>query len=369
LTPGTEHWIRGEFLKRKTKTFIDRAKNSIIMAIELFNRPSEMCRVEGVVLFLDHSFEMLLKAIIFEKTGRLRGNKEKVNFGFDKCLNICESHLNLINKDQGLILRDINDFRDIAVHDILEMSEGLLYTHAQSAVQIFGTLLKKVFKQDLSKELPARILPISTLMPQDLNILVSSDLDGIRALLGKKKRREEEAEARLRPYQVIEENLNEIQGSNARTPSMRKLISRMKGGEWRPILPMVAGLAQSTSTGIPISLHVTKHEGFPVKIDPNASSNLAFRFIKPEDKYPFLTMDLAKKLDISIHKLIGLLKLFGLKGKEDFHMEMKISKTGHVQRYSEKAYMVLRRAIDKDGIESLWQAYKNKTSKKSDDYL
>jgi hypothetical protein len=356
-------------VKRKTSFLIERSKSSVILAIELFNRPSDQGRMEGVLFFLDHAFEMLLKGIVFEKTGRLRGRREKLNYGFDRCLNICESQLHVIDKDEALILRNIDDLRDAAMHDILEMSEGLLYSHAQSAVQIFGALLKKVFNRELSKELPARILPISTSLPKDINTLVTSDLDAVRALLGGRRRREDEAEAYLRPYQIIEQNLHKVHETGGTAPNVQKLIKRMKSGDWRPALPMVAGLVQSTSSGIPLSIHMTKKEGFPVRIDPNAPTALAFRYIKPEDKWPYLTKELSNKLGISSNKFVGLVKLFSLKGNDDYHTGLKVSKTGYLQRYSEKTFQVLNAAIEKEGIDALWKAAKNGEKKIPEDFL
>ena len=58
-------------MKRKTRKFLDCAKESLILGVEIFNRPSEVGRVEGVLLTMNHAFEMLLKAVVFEKTGRI----------------------------------------------------------------------------------------------------------------------------------------------------------------------------------------------------------------------------------------------------------------------------------------------------------
>jgi hypothetical protein len=58
--------------------------------------PSDNARVEGVFL-LDHSFEILLQAVVFEKTSRIRNRRESYNYGFEKCLNICQSQLSLVD--------------------------------------------------------------------------------------------------------------------------------------------------------------------------------------------------------------------------------------------------------------------------------
>jgi hypothetical protein len=341
-------------VRRKTRSFLDCAKDSLFLAVEMFNRPSDVGRIEGVLLFLNHAFEMLLKAVVLEKTGRIRGRREKLNYTFEKCLNICESQLSVIDKDAALILRNLNGFRDAAAHDLVGISEGLLYGHAQSAVQIFGMVLKKAFNKDLNRLLPRRVLPLSASVPTEISTVVAEDMAAIKSLLGSKRRREDEAEAKLRPYQVIEKNIRSVQGLSDVTVSSSRAIRRLKAGDWKTVMPMVAGLVQSTASGIPVSLHVTKREGFPVRIDPTSSTSIAFRYIKPEDKYPYLTKELADKLGTTTPRIVAFAKLFQMKGNDDFHTSIKISKAGLVSRYSEKARQVMAAAIRRDGVDQLW---------------
>ncbi|MBI4028200.1 MAG: hypothetical protein HY360_24660 [Verrucomicrobia bacterium] len=337
--------------------------------MELFNRPSDIARQEGVLLLLTHAFEMLLKGVVLEKTGRIRSPRDRYNYGFEKCLNIVQDQLSLVDKDEVLILKNLNGFRDAAAHDLVEMSEGLLYGHAQSALNIFGTLLKKVFSRDLVKELPRRVLPICTVAPSDISMVVAQDMASIGGLLGVKRRREDEAESRLRPYQVIERNIREVQGIGKDAPSTSRLVRRIKSGDWKVVLPMVAGLVQPATGGIPISLHVTKGEGFPIRIDPSAPTAIAFRYIKPEDKYPYLTSELAVKIGISISRVVGFVKLFGMKGNEAFHTSMKISASGIVHRYSDRTRRVIEEAIRKHGVEQLWSKAKAGEKLAARDYL
>ena len=58
-------------------------------------------------MLLDHSFEILLKAVIFEKTGRIRRKRDKYNYSFDKCVDICKSQLKVLDKDEALLLRNL----------------------------------------------------------------------------------------------------------------------------------------------------------------------------------------------------------------------------------------------------------------------
>ena len=132
---------------------------------------------------------------------------------------------------------------------------------------------------------------------------------------------------------------------------------------------MVAGLVQSEYGGIPMTIHVSKREGMPVRIDPNAPTVIAFRYVKPEDKYPFLTRDLAGRLGISMNKVAAFAKLFGLKGNDEYHTGIRVSSTGRVHRYSQKALEVMRNSIDQNGAEWLWRASRQGKTLDPQEYL
>jgi len=51
-------------IKREAAELRKRAINSLVLAIELFNRPHDLGRSEAVLILLHHAFEMLLKAIM-----------------------------------------------------------------------------------------------------------------------------------------------------------------------------------------------------------------------------------------------------------------------------------------------------------------
>jgi hypothetical protein len=76
-------------------------------------------------------------------------------------------------------------------------------------------------------------------------------------------------------------------------------------------------------------------EGPAFRIDQTAPTGIAFRYVRPEDKYPFLTTDVADRVGVGRNRVVGLAKLFGLKGKDDFHTSIKVSWTSSVQRYSQ----------------------------------
>ena len=88
--------------------------------------------------------------------------------------------------------------RDQAAHYYVELSEDVLYVHAQSGVTLFNEVLNKSFGVVLSERLPSRILPVSTRPPRDLVVLFNNELAEVDRLLTGGKRQGAAAAAKLR---------------------------------------------------------------------------------------------------------------------------------------------------------------------------
>jgi HEPN domain-containing protein len=65
-------------LRRDTRRFKRRAINSLLLAIEMFNRPHEAGRTEAVLMLLQHAFEMCLKAAIYEKRRAISDSRASI---------------------------------------------------------------------------------------------------------------------------------------------------------------------------------------------------------------------------------------------------------------------------------------------------
>ena len=70
-------------MKREVKRLLQKACDSLVLAIELFNRPHDRGRVSGTLIMLDHSFELFMKAAILHRGGRIRKKGAKETIGFD----------------------------------------------------------------------------------------------------------------------------------------------------------------------------------------------------------------------------------------------------------------------------------------------
>jgi hypothetical protein len=58
-----------------------------------------------------------------------------------------------------------------------------------------------------------------------------------------------------------------------------------------------------------------------------------------------------------------------MRGSDEFHTSIKVSKTGSVSRYSEKSREVMSNAISREGMDQLWADWKAGKHRDARDYL
>ncbi len=175
----------GGSIKKESRQLFGRAVSSSTLSVEMFNRPSDLGRTEAVLLLLDHSFEMLLKSAIVQRSGKSRERGEDSTIGFKTCVSRARSNADIkfVEEEEARLLLAINGFRDAARHHIVDVPEQLIYFHAQPGLTLFRDLAKRVFGIDLALYLPARVLPLSTSAPLDFGALFEAQFAEIRLLL------------------------------------------------------------------------------------------------------------------------------------------------------------------------------------------
>ena len=133
-------------MRREAKLLLNKACDSLLLGIEIFNRPHDRGRVSGVLIQIDHGFEMFLKAAIVHRGGKIRERDAKQTFGFDSCVRrgLSDGAIKFLTEEQALTLQTINGLRDAAQHHLLEISEDQLYLHVQAGVTLFQDLHSQV---------------------------------------------------------------------------------------------------------------------------------------------------------------------------------------------------------------------------------
>lgn len=352
-------------MKKEVKHLYKKAIESLTLSVEIFNRPNDSGRIPGVLIFMDHAFEMLLKASIISKGGKIKDKDAKETIGFSACIRkgFSDVNLNFLNEEDVLTLQSLNGLRDAAQHYTLEMSEQHIYFQAQAGLTLFRDITQRVFNIDLKTELPVRVLPLSTSPTMDIQAFFSNEISDIKKLLSPKSRRKLEANEKLRALAIME---NSIQGNESQ-PSDKELKSLAdkltKGSTWVQLFPSVSTLSfTQNGYGPSLDLRITKNAGIPVTIIPEGtlgSNVLAIKRVNELDFYNLGRDSIAKKLNHTGPKTTAAIQIFNIKNDSECFKQIKVGNTPF-DRYSQKALEKIKDGLKKKTINEVWSEYRNK---------
>lgn len=335
-----------------------RAINSLVLSIELFNRPNDKGRPEGVVIFLHHAYEMLLKAIIRNRRGTVHAGKGKFSYSFDQCLTMCCDDLGTLTQDQRFYLSILDAHRDTSAHYYQDLSEDLLYVMAQAGVSLFRDLLAQAFNMKLADLLPERVLPVSTHPPTEFHLLVGQELSQVDALLDPGRRTTAKAAAKLRPILALATASRDDDDRVSEAELERAIARRRQGDEWTVIFPEVAQLRlDSEGDGIPLPLRIVKDAELAVRV-AREGDEVFGTLIKQEvniwDKFNLSSKDIAQKLALSQPRTLALIYELGVQDDRESYRVLRKGGT-RLQGYSKKGLDTLRQAL-RNGInpEDVW---------------
>ncbi len=355
-------------LRRDTRKFKVRAVNSLLLAIEIFNRPHDMGRTESVLILLQHAFEMLLKGAIHQQRGTIYEKTEDTSYGFTRCRNIAYSELHIITEDESCSLAILCGLRDCAMHNLVDLSEDSLYLHTQASVTIFNSVLLKAYEERLGDYLSSRVLPVSTNPPRDISTFLSGEFSMIRDLLKPGKRMQAEAKGRIR-YHMILESCVKGENKQPNESEVSSVIRQVKEGQqWDKLFPGVASLHLDTAgQGLTYSVRITRHSAShptaePVRVlksgEVGSAQATVIREVSLQDRFSMGQKNLADKLRITSPKMRALIYHLNLGDDSDCLHEFSFGKTTFI-RYSPKALEKLTEALKVVDIDQIWIEYWN----------
>lgn len=337
-------------MRREARQLLEKAGDSLLLSIEVFNRPHERGRLAATLILMHHSFEMLLKAAILHRGGSIREKgRENRTIGFTLCIRRALSDVKIafLNEEQSITLQALNSMRDAAQHHLVILSEASLYLHAQAGVTLFRDLLGKVFGQQLGSMMPARVLPVSTTPPVDLMTLFAQEHETVRQLLRPGSRKAQLAEQRLRAMSILDRAIRGEEGQP--TAAQLKALSTAvrQGKSWKDLFSGVAAVnITADGSGPTLSLRLSKQEGVAVKVtkdgEPGGAA-IAIRRVNDTDVFTLGLKDLAKKLALNQFEARALVYHLGIKKDPEAFKILKIGASHH-PRYSQKALVTLHKA-------------------------
>lgn len=102
-------------MKKEARLLKDKALDALMLGIESFNRPYDRGRADSVLRDLSHAFEMLMKAAILHRNGRIRERPSaQQTIGFDACVRkgVSAAQVKFLTEDQALAIQMLNALRD-----------------------------------------------------------------------------------------------------------------------------------------------------------------------------------------------------------------------------------------------------------------
>lgn len=352
-------------MKREAALLLTKAVDSLVLSIEHYNRPWDRGRVDVVLILLDHSFEMLLKAGILHRGGLIRKPREKQTIGFDECLRkaLSDGPVRFLKQEQVLQLQAINTLRDAAQHHLVDLSEQHLYIHAQAGLTLFRDVIRAVFDQDLKIHLPPRVLLLSTTPPVDLATLFELEAKEVERLLRPGKRRKIEASAKLRALAIVDGAMrgDRLQPTDT---ELRKLGSSIsKGIQWHEVFPGVAAI-ELTSTGVGpyLDLRISKKEGIPIQLVPEGTPGASVVAVQKVDLLGFYSLgrnQVAGHLGLTGPKATALIWHAKVQDDPDCYRRIAIGKASF-DRYSPKAIERMRTSLEAVQMDQVWSEYQKR---------
>jgi hypothetical protein len=324
-------------VRQQTKMFKDTAVESLSLSIELYNRPSAVARDHAVVMMLAHSFEMLLKASIYQPRRTVRDKGDGLSRSLERCIEISTSDLRTLTPDERIILMAIKQDRDCATHDTIVMSDDLLWVHMRAGVTVFRRLLRAEFDQTLTDLLPNRVIPVSAAPPRDLQLLVEQELEHLRPLLGRGRRRSAEAAARLRPLLALDGSVAGRTDQPTEAEIARAQRSLTAGGDWKVLLPGLATL--QIVPAVPggdvqeVTLRIVKDGGIvPVRRARagEEAEALAYRGVSPFEEFGIKLTEFGPRLGLTQYQGQVLIEALHLKDDERSYFRRR-TEAGNVQ--------------------------------------
>jgi len=358
-------------MRKEAKHLFQKAIDSLTISIELFNRPNDSGRTHGVLIFMDHAFEMLLKASIIERHGKIFEKGKSETIGMSACIRKCltDSRIRFLIEEEVLVLQSINSLRDAAQHYTLIISEQQLYFQAQAGLTLFRDIVKTVFAIDLRTHLPERVLPISTIPPMEINAFFQSEIYEIKKLLTPNSRKMIEAKDRLRALAIFE---NSLQGNDGQ-PAEKDLITilhKIKDDEsYESIFPSVSILKfTANGYGPSLDLRITKDkDSTPINLVPEGTPGATIVSVKRVNELGYYTLsltDLSSRVDLSTPKLLAVIKELKIQDNPDYYKCFKIKTSIH-KMYSPAALNKLKIEIPILDIEDIWQRNRPVLKKKN----
>lgn len=152
-------------MRRLTKKLLEKSEDSFLLSLEVFNKPTMGYRTESFAILFTNSWELLLKAYIFESSGgkklsifhRKKSRQKRKSLSVDECLNKTFPNENdPIRKN----IEYISEIRNEAVHLLIQQLDPYFTRVFQRGVLNYLEYLDRWFGVKFSERLKPGLLSL-----------------------------------------------------------------------------------------------------------------------------------------------------------------------------------------------------------------
>ena len=306
-------------LKQITRQLIEKSQEAIILAIELYNKPTIKYRIEGFCFFYTNSWELLLKAKIIEDNKnenviyyrKERGAIRRTLTLRDCIFKVFPNENDAVRKN----IESVSDIRDTATHFIIEELERIYSGLFQAGIINYIDQLNKWFKFDITDKCSPALMTLV------------GDLKDINPTIIKKKYGSTILDFFTQQEKTLNTIGNKLDSTKFRIPIEYKLVLTKKEGD--------ADIRLGVSdTGVEnaIILEVSKN---------------------PDSTHPYQQKDILEKLNkkfktkqkLNTRDIQAIIHFEKIKGNNKYHFQIA---RPHVNKYSDALIEFIAVKIERD---------------------
>lgn len=298
-----------------------KAIDSLKFAVSTFNGSAEVGRHTTVYLFLQHSCEMLLKACALQRDINIfKSNGQTITL-YD-CLTDHGGIFGLVEGDIGAI-KIVDKARNDAQHYYSSTDESLVHIQVQAIIPIFDKLLFNEFGERLGDHIPDRVIPLSTIPVQGVDLILDTQLERIRSLLAPGTRRRDEARSVIRGIVSMEAYAADTPESVSEHEVDRVLKGIRDGDPVESLFPTLSALSVGRAAyGSKLAVRFTRHAedgAVPFMYSPEGKDSVLVEEKDLSGKYNLTKKLMNEKLSLSNEKGKALRTHLHLENNPEFH--------------------------------------------------
>ncbi|MCP5489086.1 MAG: hypothetical protein H7A43_10625 [Verrucomicrobia bacterium] len=314
-------------LKREYLRLLEKAIHALEGAVDSFNSVHQPYRNETTLILMTNAWELLSKAVLVRAHKSIAGDRPGTTISAEVAVSRLR-HERILDENQEDCIQQVVSLRNAAVHHLLpdvpaEVMHHLLFF----CCKFFRELTIKVFRSH-AKELKDDFLSLSFSN-------LTTYADKIQKLVSRVRKSEHDKtlvwllERGVRFDGATYMNQDQFEAQYRRK---KRIMPHLQISDFIKNTDMVRIIPVQAPRNYTADLTLRKGS------KRDASLPVVIKKTDIESDYPYLTKELALKLNRNSNFMAATIAALGLKGDPTYHQPVRASQTSHIQRYSQAAY-------------------------------